>query len=107
MSSRPVSGVPQKDQEAGAKNEDIAEKIDINEIDERFENYFKNLNTKQYDILKPIGSQGNLGSHANLPKIDDIDEKIEEEDPMRKTSTLNGLDLELSQNTRGLEKVTS
>lgn len=89
--SRPISGVPSQSNLKQEAKEEIPEQIDIDQIDERFEKYFKNLDTKQYDILKPSGSEGNLANPA--------------EDPMRMTSNLDGLDLELSQNTRAFEGV--
>ena len=87
-SGRPASGVPPKPEEGSPKGERIQEEVNIDEIDERFQNYFKNVDTKQYDVLKPSGS------HKSLPRDDSNEPR--EDDPMRATSNLDGLDLELS-----------
>lgn len=95
MSTRPVSGIPPKPQEGSPKAEKDKEEINVDEIDQRFENYFKNLDTKQYDVLKPSGSQKSLpGADPDEPR---------EDDPMRMTSNLDGLDLEITQNTKALD----
>jgi hypothetical protein len=57
---------------------DIAE-IDINEVDARFNKYFEGL---------------------NQPKIDDAMLMDDNEPVMKKTTNLDGLDLELSQSTQ-------
>lgn len=46
--SRPISAIPEGQQEkpSEAKEQQIEEEIDVDQIDERFANYFKNVDTK-------------------------------------------------------------
>ena len=62
-------------------------KVDVTEIDDRFNKYFDNLN------------------QAQQPQPFQDDPMLADEEAMPKTSALDGLDLELSQSTQHFEKM--